>query len=176
MPSIVLGTDREAIQKDNNVCSYEAYISVQQINNTINILSKVTGTMEKTNRVREMGFWGRNKVWNYKQDLQCTHWCERWRKQGGKKGKHVNTRRKEFQKKGIISAKSLRKIAPVVFEKKQGKGQYGWNGLTERKRSRRRTQRCIEGQILSDLVTHYKPFDSNLNEVWRHWVLRGRVT
>ena len=60
--AFVLGTDRKAIQKDNNVCSYEAYILAQQINNTINILSKVTGTLEKNNTVREMGFWGRDKV------------------------------------------------------------------------------------------------------------------
>lgn len=108
MPGIVLGTDRKAIQKDNNVCSYEAYILVQQINNTINILSKVTGTLEKNNTVREMGFWGRDKVWNCKQDIQCTPWCERWGKQGGKRARHVNTKRRDFQEKGMTSAKALR--------------------------------------------------------------------
>lgn len=40
-----IGTDREVIQKYNNLCSYEAYILVQQINNVINVTSKVTGAL-----------------------------------------------------------------------------------------------------------------------------------
>lgn len=44
-PGIVLGTDREAIQEDNNLCSCEAYILVWQINNIKNLVLKVTGAL-----------------------------------------------------------------------------------------------------------------------------------
>lgn len=35
-------------------------------------MAKVTRALEKANRVREMGFWGSDKVWNCKQDPLCT--------------------------------------------------------------------------------------------------------
>lgn len=138
-PGIVLGTDREAIQEDNNLCSCEAYILVWQINNIKNLILKVTRALEKTNRVRRMGFWGRDKLWNCKQDPQLAPQCEKGRKQEAERARHVNMKRRAFQEKGMAVRGPWGSIASTELEGKQG-GQYSWHGVMERKSSKRRTQ------------------------------------
>lgn len=47
MPDTVLGAYREVTQRDNNFCPCKAYVLVQEINNTINVTSKVIYALEK---------------------------------------------------------------------------------------------------------------------------------